>query len=80
MPTTQQGKAGALETLKRRREENTGKDWRAYTRSLPAGSEMYYGCQSCNTVADVKPENWYVSLPKRLCDECQALKDCGWLE
>ena len=48
--------------------------------SLYAGSPMYYYCISCGHLADEKPENWYRTLPAKLCPECQALKDLGWLE
>ena len=50
--------------------------------SLYAGSPMYYYCTSCGHVADKLPENWdpQFTRPKQLCDECQNLKDLGWLE
>lgn len=47
--------------------------------SLPAGSPMYFYCVACGHVSDVKAED-YLRPPARLCDECQALKTCGWLE
>lgn len=48
--------------------------------SLYAGSPMYYYCVSCGHLSDVKPENWFMNPPKKLCKECQALKDLGRLE
>ena len=47
--------------------------------SLYAGSPMYFYCVSCGHLADTKPED-YRTPPKKLCTECQTLKDCGWLE
>lgn len=41
---------------------------------------MYYYCMSCGHLADVKEESWFLNRPKKLCEECQALQDCGWLE
>jgi hypothetical protein len=40
---------------------------------------MYFYCISCGHEAAALPEN-YISPPPKLCAECQALKDCGWLE
>lgn len=48
--------------------------------SLPAGSPMHYYCISCGYLADTLPESWFMGLPKKLCPECQELKDLGWLE
>ncbi len=39
---------------------------------------MYFYCISCGYPADEKPEG-YLTPPKKLCPECQALKDLGWL-
>ena len=47
--------------------------------SLYAGSPMYFYCRVCGHLADTKPES-YMTPPKKLCDECQKLKDAGWLE
>ena len=76
---TTKGREFALEALARRRKENTD-DKKIDNASLVAGSPIYYYCMSCNGLADTKPENWWMSPPKRLCDECQALKDLGWLK
>lgn len=46
---------------------------------LRAGSPMYFYCKSCGHLADVLPEG-YLSAPKKLCEACQRMKDCGWLE
>lgn len=73
---TQKGKQHALEALAKRR-ENQPK--RISNSSLYAGSPMYFYCKSCGHLADEKPES-YIFPPKSLCDECQALKDLGWLE
>jgi hypothetical protein len=46
---------------------------------LPAGADLYFYCKSCGHLADQKPE-LYVTPVKKLCDECQAMQDLGWLE
>lgn len=74
---TSQGKALALEALAARRLENANEDWADRTSKGYAGSPMYFGCLGCNAVI-VVPED-YTSRPK-LCCECAALKECGWLE
>jgi hypothetical protein len=75
---TTKGKKVALQTLTKRRRENAKKK-KIDNGSLYAGSPMYFYCKSCDGLADTLPES-YVSSPKKLCDECQALKDLGWLE
>lgn len=75
-PLTTQGKEVALADLRRRRANQPVPIDNA---SLPAGSPMYFYCVSCGHVAEVKPEN-YITAVRRLCPECQALKDMGWLE
>jgi hypothetical protein len=54
--------------------------------SLPAGSPMYFYCKHCGVHTATLPED-YLSTPKRVCDECQALVNEGamtivkrWLE
>lgn len=74
---TDKGKEFALEALRRRREKNAGKE-KVNNALRPAGSSMYFYCRSCDDVADILPET-YISPPKKLCKECQALKDKGWL-
>jgi len=81
MPTTlmtTKGKARALEALEERRRENEEKE-KINNCLSPPGWRMYYYCKSCGGLSDELPEK-HVSLPKPLCDECQALKDLGWLE
>lgn len=46
---------------------------------LHAGSPMYFYCVSCDWLADEKPEGFLTPI-KKLCDHCQKMKDCGWLE
>lgn len=46
--------------------------------SLVAGSPMYFYCINCGHTSDILPEN-YLSIPKKLCRECQKMKDMGWL-
>ena len=75
---TTKGKVFALEALAKRRLENANKK-QVDNSSLPAGSPMFFYCKSCNGLADTLPES-FVGRPKQLCDECQALKDLGWLE
>ncbi len=76
--TTTKKKASALKALQQRRKENK-KIKKVDNSSLYAGSPMYYYCVSCDSLTEVLPE-CHMSSPKRLCDECQALKDMGWLE
>lgn len=76
MPATVRGKEFALEALKKRRENQPEKINNAL---LPAGSPMYYYCKACGHLAEELPES-HLSAPKKLCNECQALKDLGWLE
>jgi hypothetical protein len=73
---TEKGKKFALAVLRARR---ANKPDRIDNSSLYAGSPMYFYCISCGHLADELPEG-YMSGPKKLCDECQALKDLGWLE
>ena len=75
-PVTTQGKDIALAALATRREKNKTRE-RINNSSLYAGSSMHFDCNGCG--ADILvPEN-YITRPK-LCSECRALKDCGWLE
>ncbi|MCX6752208.1 MAG: hypothetical protein NTZ87_01770 [Candidatus Nomurabacteria bacterium] len=76
---TVKGKKIALEALEQRRKENA-KRKKIDNKDLPAGSPMYFYCLSCNGIADQLPERYFLSTPKRICDECFALKELGWLE
>lgn len=76
---TLRGKEFALQELVRRREENATKE-QIDNGSLYAGSPMYFYCIVCGALADKLPENYFLSTPKKLCAECQALKDLDWLE
>jgi hypothetical protein len=73
---TELGKEAALSALKERRDNKPDKVNNA---SLPPGAPMYFYCMTCGHLADVKPE-LYLDPPKKLCKECSALKDLGWLE
>lgn len=75
---TTKGKELALAALKQRREENATVV-QIDNSKLYAGSPMYFYCISCAGLADRLPES-FTCTPKRLCEECQALKDMGWLE
>jgi hypothetical protein len=73
---TTQGREHAVAALTARREANKDK---IYDNSIaPAGSPMYFACISCNGVAESCPES-YTWIPRKLCKECQAMKDMGWL-
>lgn len=76
MPATVRGKAFALRQLQKRRDNQPKQIDNA---SLYAGSPMYFYCVSCGAPSDIKSEN-YLTPPKKLCPECQAMKDAGWLE
>lgn len=73
---TVKGKEFALKALEERRAHPPE---RIDNASLYAGSPMYYYCKSCGHLAAELPEGHW-DRPPRLCGECQALKDCGWLE
>jgi len=45
----------------------------------PAGSYMFYYCRLCGHSSDTLPES-HLNAPKKLCDECQHMKDMGWLD
>ncbi len=81
VPATRGGKDFALAALEKRREQ-AKKEKQIDNGALHAGSPMYYYCKSCGLLADTMPELWDTRLtqPKKLCDECQALKDAGWLQ
>jgi uncharacterized OB-fold protein len=70
------GKEAALKALAKRRAHQPKQIDNA---SLYAGSPMYFYCRSCGHLSDTKPEG-YLSPPRRLCEDCQDLKDRGWLE
>ncbi len=76
MPETTKGKLLAIKALEARR---ANKPEQINNANLYAGSPVYYYCRSCGHLADKLSETHF-KAPKRLCDECQALKDCGWLE
>lgn len=78
MLETTKGKEHALKALAKRKKE-AKKVEQIDNGSLPAGAFMYYYCISCGLIADVLPET-HLNVPKQLCNECQALKDLGWLE
>lgn len=73
---TIKGKAAAVEALRLRRLHPPKK---VNDATLPAGSPMHFYCISCGALADVKDE-LYTTTPARLCGECQAMQDLGWLE
>ncbi|HAU07555.1 MAG: hypothetical protein UW46_C0007G0019 [Candidatus Yanofskybacteria bacterium GW2011_GWF1_44_227] len=73
---TTRGKKAALVALATRREENKTRE-RVDNSRLCAGSPMHFDCLSCG--ADIQVPESYTTRPN-LCDECQALKDLGWLE
>lgn len=73
---TTQGKEVALQALKERR-DNQPKH--IDNSSLPAGSPMYFYCISCGWLAATRGE-LYTDIPPKLCKECRALQDLGWLD
>ena len=74
--TVEQGKKYALSELKKRRENNKNIE-KIQNHTLSAGSPMYFYCLTCNETI-VMPESH--PLSPKLCRECEALKECGWLE
>ena len=77
---TEKDKAFALAELSRRKIENTPKV--IDNRSLYAGSDMYFYCDYCKALTDQLPEDYIPDpdTPKKICDECQSLKNLGWME
>jgi hypothetical protein len=45
---------------------------------LHAGEPIYFYCISCGWLSDVKPED-YLFGARRMCSECDGLKEKGWL-
>jgi len=45
---------------------------------LYAGSSMYYYCRYCGVQTDVLPETWFVTPPRKVCDDCTSLITLGW--
>lgn len=76
MLATTKGKKKALKALASRRKNIPEQ---VDNSRLIAGSPMYYYCKTCGHLADCLPE-CHIYPPKQLCNECQALKDLGWLE
>lgn len=76
MPVSEKGKKAALAALKKRR---ANKPEKVDNSSLPAGAPMYFYCISCGHKSDTLPEG-YLGTPHKLCEECRALKELGWLE
>lgn len=73
---TEKGKKFALKQLGVRRKKN--KDIaRVDDVTLPAGSPMHFYCNGCSEEI-IMPEN-HRGFPA-LCEECQALKSCGWFK
>lgn len=46
--------------------------------TLPAGSPMTYYCRECGAISDVLPEAHH-EKPKRICGDCAAIVENGWL-
>ena len=46
---------------------------------LYAGKPMVFYCHACGWVSDIMPEDYFVSRPRHLCSECQALLERGWM-
>lgn len=76
MLITEQGKAAAINALEERR---ANKPKQIDDGDLPVGSPMHFYCIACGHSAGTLPES-YTSDPPKLCDECKAMKDLGWLE
>ena len=75
VPATTGGREVALKALTYRREHQPKQ---IDNSSLYAGSPMYYYCRSCGHQSDCLPETHW-GAPRKLCNECQALQDLGWL-
>jgi hypothetical protein len=66
----------AVEALKKRREENDGKQ-------IPSNdSVLYLYCRYCYALIDTLPEDAPIEQlirPRNNCLDCQVMKDKGWL-
>ena len=71
-----EGKKAALEALAERRERNKTRE-RIDNSKGYAGDSMHFDCITCG--GDIEVPESYTNRPK-LCEECQALKEVGWLE
>lgn len=69
-------KQKAMQALK---ERQANKPEQIDNSRLHAGSPMYYYCRLCGHTADVLSES-HTSPPKKLCGNCQHMKDMGWLD
>jgi hypothetical protein len=76
MPVTIQGREAASAALAARRADQPKQIDDA---QLPAGSPMHFYCISCGHLAAQLPES-YTQRPPKLCGECAAMKELGWLE
>jgi hypothetical protein len=75
--STEQIRQAALKALEERRANHPKPKNNA---ELVAGSPMYFYCVSCGWLSDMLPENYFVARPRKLCSECQGMKEMGWLE
>lgn len=75
MKATDRGKEFAVKALKGRVENPPG---RIDNSSLCAGALMYFYCRICGHLSDTLPES-YITPPTKMCIECKALKEEGWL-
>ncbi|NTU99307.1 hypothetical protein HGA64_04890 [Candidatus Falkowbacteria bacterium] len=75
--TTSQEKELALEQLRLRQEQNKGKK-RINNMMLPAGSPMYYYCESCGE--EMVLGELHICAAPTHCKECKALKEAGLIE
>lgn len=72
---TIQGREHALTQLRKRREKYKGN-----TRTHTDQCLTIALCISCNGVVGTYVVSFYKGDAPRFCCQCQALKDCGWLE
>jgi hypothetical protein len=77
MLATSQGKEAALKALKERR-ERAKTEKKIDNARLVAGSDMYFDCIACGC-QDIRVSESYRTHPK-MCPECAALKEMGWME
>jgi hypothetical protein len=75
MPETTKGKEQALAALAKRRADQPE---RIDNGKLRAGSPMYFYCIACGHLAGELPED-FLQAPPKLCGECLALREMGWL-
>lgn len=78
-------KAKAVERFKFRKDHPlaltiNGKEVTADNSVLPVGWPMIFFCSACGWPTAILDEEYFLTRPSRLCAECKAMDDLGWLQ